>query len=105
MGGLQASSPSATSSLRSTCRDVALVEDAEASIRSDDYPCFQPVDTWVEQVAQSLGLIEAADRGRLSVVKRKIISACLAEGVSPLLFNAGTWLVGAHAYRLLLELL
>lgn len=86
-------------------RDVALLEGVEDSIQLDDYWYFQPVDTWVEQVAQSLDLIGAADRGRRTVIKRKIIAACLAEGASPLLVNAGAWMVGAHAYQLLLELL
>lgn len=84
-------------------RDVALLEGVEDSIQTDDYWYFQPVDTWVEQVAQSLGLIEAGDLAWRSAVKRKIITACLAADVSPLLFNAGAWMVGAHAYRLLLE--
>jgi hypothetical protein len=84
-------------------RDVALLAGIEDAIQADDYPYFQPVDTWVEQVATSLGLIEREDIGSRSAIKRKLISACLAAGVSPLLFNAGAWMVGAHAYRLLLE--
>lgn len=84
-------------------RDVALLEDIEASIHADAYAYFQPVDTWVERVALSLGLISPEDTGKRDVIKRKIISECLAADVSPLLFNAGAWMVGAHAYRLLVE--
>lgn len=86
-------------------RDVALVADIEDSIRAQDYIYFQPVDTWVAQVAQSLGLIEQSDRGKIMVIKDKLIRACLEAEVSPLLFNAGAWIAGAHAYTLLLEML
>jgi hypothetical protein len=86
-------------------RDVTLVEGIEDCIMPGDYPYVQPVDTWVEQVAGSLGLIDRGDRGKRSAIKRKIISGCLEAEVSPLLFNAGAWMVGAHAYRLLLDLL
>jgi hypothetical protein len=86
-------------------RDVTLVEGIEDCIMQKDYPYVQPVDTWVEQVAGSLGLIDDSDRRKRSAIKRKIISSCLEAEVSPLLFNAGAWMVGAHAYRLLFELL
>jgi hypothetical protein len=86
-------------------RDVAFLEDAERDIGSDAYAYFQPVDTWVERVALSLGIIDNADRKKTSTIKEKIVSQCLAAQVSPLLFNAGAWMVGAHAYRLLIELL
>jgi hypothetical protein len=86
-------------------RDAALVEDIAAGIPAEQYAYFQPVDTWVEQVAQSLGLIEGDDHGKVMVVKDKLIRACLDAEVSPLLFNAGAWMAGAHAYTLLLEML
>jgi hypothetical protein len=97
------SSPWGTSLLRSTCADVALLEGIEDSIRAGDYGYFQPVDTWVEQVALALEIVETPDLGRIFTVKHKIISSCVATGVSPSLFNADAWMVGAQAYRLLLE--
>jgi len=84
-------------------RDVALLEGTEEAIESDDYRYFQPVDTWVERVAESLGIVEKRDRHKRWTVKDKIIKACLAADVSPLFFNAGAWMVGANAYRLLVE--
>jgi hypothetical protein len=84
-------------------RDVTLVEDIEDSIRSDAYGYFQPVDTWVERVAESLGIVEAQDLGTRWIVKDKLVQACVGAGVSPLLFNAGAWMVGANSYRLLIE--
>ncbi len=84
-------------------RDVALLEDIEESISSEHYVYFQPVDTWVAQVAARLSIVDEDDRRKLSTVKSRIINECLAADVSPLLFNAGAWMVGAHASRLLIE--
>jgi len=84
-------------------RDVTLLEGIEDRIGTEDYGYFQPVDTWVERVAGSLEIIDEVDRGRTWTIKNKIIRACLDADVSPFLFNAGSWLVGAHAYTLLLE--
>jgi hypothetical protein len=84
-------------------RDVVFLEEMEDDISVTDYRYFQPVDTWVLRLGRSLKLIDKADAG--SAAKDKLISACLAADVSPLLFNAGAWLVGAHAYDLLIETL
>jgi hypothetical protein len=84
-------------------RDVTLIEDLDSSIRPEDYQYFQPVDTWVRWVAARLEIIPSADYGNNRFVKGEIISACLDAAVSPLLFNAGAWLVGAHGARLLIE--
>jgi hypothetical protein len=84
-------------------RDVVFLGELENSLGGTDYSYLQPVDTWVLRVGRSLKLIEGDDSG--STVKAKLISACLAAGVSPLLFNAGAWLIGAHAYELLIETL
>ena len=84
-------------------RDVVFLEEIEDVISARDLPYLQPVDTWVLRVCRSLKLIDKGDAG--SAAKDKLISACLAADVSPLLFNAGAWLVGAHAYELLIETL
>lgn len=84
-------------------RDVTLLESAESSIHSQDYQYFQPVDRWVRWVAARLEIIPSADYGNNHFVKGEIINGCLAADVSPLLFNAGAWLVGAHGARLLIE--
>lgn len=84
-------------------RDVVFLEGLEDAIGVTDYPYLQPVDTWVLRVARSLKVIDDRDTG--SVAKGKLVSACLAADVSPLLVNAGAWLVGAHAYDLLIETL
>jgi endonuclease III len=84
-------------------RDVVLVEDAEDCIDAGGQAYVQPVDTWVRRVAQRLEIVDADRPGNKFSIKRKIISECLASDVSPLLFNAGAWMVGAHGSRLLIE--
>lgn len=82
-------------------RDVVLVYDLENLVKPEDYKYYQPIDTWVKQVAYALRLAVPADED--DVVKQKIIDACIAADTSPLLFNAGAWLVGKNSLRLLLE--
>lgn len=84
-------------------RDVTLVSDLEPTIQPESYQYFQPIDTWVRQITRTIGITETTDRD--PIVKEKIIACCLEARVSPLLFNAGTWMVGAHTLQLLIELL
>ena len=85
-------------------RDVTLVSDLEPTIRPESYKYLQPIDTWVKQVTDAIGITEATDR-KIPVVKEKIIACCLEARVSPLLFNAGSWMIGANAFRLIIKLL
>jgi hypothetical protein len=84
-------------------RDVALLEGIEKSIAPKDYEYFQPIDTWLRWVTAQLEIIPSADYGNNPFVKGRIIRDCLTADVSPLLFNAGAWMVGAHGSRLLIE--
>ena len=56
---------------------------------------MQPIDTWVEQIALRLGLIQQGDEA--GAVAEKIVSACRAAGVQPADFNAGAWYLGTHS--------
>jgi hypothetical protein len=85
-------------------RDVTFVSDLGPTIRPESYIYFQPIYTWVKQVADAIGITEISDR-KPPVVKEKIIARCLEASASPLLFNAGAWKTGANAFRLLIELL
>ena len=85
-------------------RDVTLVSVLEPTIRPERYIYFQPIDTWVKQVTDAIGITETTDR-TIPVVREKIIACCLEASVSPLRFNAGAWMIGANAFRLLIELL
>ena len=59
----------------STLRDVAFLEEIEKTIRTEDYPYLQPVDTWVKRVARSLKIIDERDQDEISDIKGKIISS------------------------------
>ncbi|OGB73674.1 hypothetical protein A3K24_02440 [candidate division Kazan bacterium RIFCSPHIGHO2_01_FULL_44_14] len=83
-------------------RDVALVFDLEDKLLADDFKYCQPIDTWVKQVAVKLDLI-APQEGDVATIKSAIIDACRGANVSPLLFNAGAWMVGAKSFDLLIE--
>jgi len=62
----------------------------------------QPVDTWVKQVILKLGIIKS-EKVSVEEIKTAIVNICFNEEVSPLLFNMGTWLVGAKSFDLLIE--
>jgi hypothetical protein len=83
-------------------RDVALVFDLEDKLLADDFKYCQPIDTWVKQVAIKLDII-AQQEGDVETIKSAIIDACRGANVSPLLFNAGAWMVGAKSFDLLIE--
>jgi hypothetical protein len=83
-------------------RDVALVFDLENKLLVDDFKYCQPIDTWVKQVAVKLGIISSQE-GDIETIKLAIINGCQGANTSPLLFNAGAWMVGAKSFDLLIE--
>jgi|SRR3989344_698434 len=83
-------------------RDVILIFELEKYLKVDDFQYCQPVDTWVKQVAIKLDIITSQDT-ETKLVKSAIINACEKAGASPLLFNAGAWMVGARSFELLIE--
>lgn len=83
-------------------RDIILVYKLETYLKPGDFKYCQPVDTWVKQVALKINLIKSEDND-IEIVKNKIIEGCLDAETSPLLFNAGAWLVGAKSFELLIE--
>ncbi|MFA5270531.1 MAG: hypothetical protein WC400_02925 [Patescibacteria group bacterium] len=83
-------------------RDAVLVFGLEDKLEVDEFKYCQPIDTWVKQVATKLDIITPQE-GDVETVKSAIIGACRGESVSPLLFNAGAWMVGAKSFDLLIE--
>ena len=83
-------------------RDVILIFELEKYLKVDDFQYCQPVDTWVKQVAIKLDIITSQET-EVKLVKSSIINACEKAGASPLLFNAGAWMVGARSFELLIE--
>ena len=83
-------------------RDVIIIYQLEKLLKPDEFRYCQPIDTWVKQVALKIGIITQKDED-IEDTKNAIIKTCLDAGVSPLLFNAGMWMVGAQSFELLIE--
>ena len=73
-------------------------------ISEENLKYFFPMDTWIIQVCQKVGII---DNNKLKEfeVREKIISKCLDNDINPLLFNQGCWFVGYFSFDLLINLL
>lgn len=83
-------------------RDICFVYKLELTDK-EQLICLQPVDTWVRQVAIELGIPMCMQETHEIEVVEPIVSYCLQNRISPLLFNAGAWYVGARSFNLLLE--
>ncbi len=83
-------------------RDIVFLYKLDNFINSDEFEYYQPIDTWVKQIATKLKIINENEK-RLEIIKRKIINQCKKTNVSPLFFNAGAWLVGAQPLTILLD--
>lgn len=82
-------------------RDVILIYQLEEFLKSNEFRYYQPIDTWVKQVALKVGII--SEKAKTEDIKTAIIKSCLDAKVSPLLFNAGAWMIGANSLELLIE--
>lgn len=84
-------------------RDVILIFELEKYLQVlEDFQYCQPVDRWVKQVAVKLDIIPP-QMVEVKVIKLAIIKECKKVNVSPLLFNAGAWMIGARSFELLIE--
>ncbi|HSR69780.1 MAG TPA: hypothetical protein VLU25_17755 [Acidobacteriota bacterium] len=83
--------------LRDLCTLYSLTPDPEQLVS------ILPVDTWVRQVCEWLGVVSADDTE--SLVRERIVDLCEAASVSPAEFNCGAWYLGRGSFRLCLELL
>ena len=63
---------------------------------------FGGEDIGHRQVAEKIKLVRAGG-GSKQDFKDAIIEGCREAGVSPLLFNAGAWMVGSKSFNLLIE--
>ena len=83
-------------------RDVIIIYQLEKLLKPDEFRYCQPIDTWVKQVALKIGIITQKNED-IEDTKNAIIETCLDAGLSPLLFNAGMWMVGDQSFELLIE--
>ena len=81
----------------------------------ENYYFLQPIDTWVHQVSQKLGMINLE---KCRHIKKKtgeeecniytdeakdITNACWKLGVNPIHYNQGAWYLAANSLKVLLE--
>ena len=86
-------------------RNLAYVHNISISeISKENLKYFFPMDTWIRQVCQKVGII---DNNKLKefTVREKIISKCSDNEINPLIFNQGCWVIGYFSFNLLINLL
>lgn len=82
-------------------RDLAIIYGLEDKIAGKDLIYFQPVDTWVRQVASAIKI--ADEKAPAETIKKAIIEASQNSRVSSLLVNAGAWYLGSHSFKILVS--
>ena len=84
-------------------RNLAYVHNI-SEISDENLKYFFPMDTWIRQVCQKVGII---DNNKLKefTVREKIISKCSDNEINPLIFNQGCWVIGYFSFNLLINLL
>lgn len=85
-------------------RDICFIFKIEPMDREQQL-CLQPVDTWVLQVAQELEIPGCTEKTTENNAVIPVVNFCLENNISPTLFNAGAWYVGARSFTLLLEII
>jgi hypothetical protein len=63
-----------------------------------DFKYLQPVDTWVEQLAEKLGI-----NGNKSQISEKLVEVCNKNNVNPIKFNQGAWYLASHSFEIVCD--
>lgn len=92
-------------------RDVVCVFDLEKKIENNKQIYLQPIDTWMEKIAEKLNIVEKSEiekalnenRKSLEKARRVIVQRCKEAEVSPIEFSQGAWYIGVHAFDILIE--
>jgi endonuclease III len=66
--------------------------------------CLFPVDTWVKKVSIGLEIPGCTEKTNVDDIAETVVNFCINNKISPLLFNAGAWMIGALSFPLLLGL-
>jgi len=83
-------------------RDLICIYSLEKFMSEEDLIFLQPIDTWVRKVALKVGIIDKNNEND-SVVREKIVKACLDLKVSTIKFNQGAWFLGYNSFDIMLE--
>lgn len=82
-------------------RDTVAVYDLTKDLKESDYIYLQPVDTWVRQVTRKLEL--CSEETTDLQLKKLIIDKCLNNGISPIKFNQGLWVLGSRSLDIIFK--
>jgi hypothetical protein len=74
----------------------------EKYMSKEDLIFSQPIDTWVRKVALKVSIIDKNNEDD-SIVREKIVKACLDLNVSTIKFNQGAWFLGHNSFDIVLE--
>lgn len=83
-------------------RDLICMHSLEKYMSKEDLLFLQPIDTWVRKVALKVGIINKNNEED-SIVREKIVKACLDLKVSTIKFNQGAWFLGYNSFDIVLE--
>ncbi|MEM5799642.1 MAG: hypothetical protein QXZ43_03170 [Candidatus Aenigmatarchaeota archaeon] len=83
-------------------RDLICMYSLERYMSKEDLIFLQPIDTWVRKVAFKVGIIDKNNEDD-SIVREKIVKACLDLNVSTIKFNQGAWFLGYNSFDIVLE--
>jgi endonuclease III len=67
--------------------------------------CLFPVDTWVRKVSIKLQIPGCTKDKNVDEIVEPVVDFCMKNKISPLMYNAGAWYIGAKSFDLLLELI
>lgn len=83
-------------------RDLICMYSLEKYMSKEDLIFLQPIDTWVRKVAFKVGIIDKNNEDD-SLVREKIVKACLDLDISTIKFNQGAWFLGYNSFDIVLE--
>lgn len=83
-------------------RDLICMYSLEKYLSKEELIFLQPIDTWVRKVALKVGIIDKINEDD-SVVREKIVKACLDLNISTIKFNQGAWFLGYNSFDIVLE--
>lgn len=83
-------------------RDLVTILDLEQEVSYDHQVFLQPIDTWIRQIIEKIGIEETKNEIKL---RRMITERCERVGQSAIRFNEGAWYIGSHSLEILLEML
>jgi len=63
-------------------------------VNDTNYKYFQPIDTWVHQIAKQLKIV-SSKTPNWKTDAEAIVEVCLKNNVSPIRFNEGSWIMGS----------